>query len=467
MVNPTSLQSLLETLCGEDAALKIEHEQEKEIIHLINKDGVDINQFNEILLCYGLDRIYNKIFFHFLVYGYYDEEEHPRPKFKSYADIITGVDRFLKIAMLAYGNIKLAYSNLSKYSNKMVEAIVNFSPRDKNEYLKRNKPLKEIAPISDTNTYYLGHYIKKEVEEKFKSDESNLLYGLEKKKCDSINFIGKQNYQAYLSFDHMDVYIATSMREKHEYIFVNHTAKKIFENKEIKDLKLRHFDPTQASCDEPVDKGLIEALMLKRAKCLIYLAQETDTLGKDSELASTLAQGKTVVAYIPECNETFFNEYLLDLELAYPDKSEFQRIVNQLKIFEPSLWWSNKELREIFDNERETDMPLLKNTLFNAIKKTYDNRANKLKYHPLSIQVNIQNGVANGLLIVRSIEDCAKLIKNIVLYDMSFDIEEKNINENRYLYLKETISGSIFRVITGDKMLTNSFWNFYVVPSNN
>ena len=51
-------------------------------------------------------------------------------------------------------------------------------------------------------------------------------------------------------------------------------------------------------CEDRIDKGLSEALMLKRAKCTLFLAQESDTLGKDSELASTLAQGKPVIAYV-------------------------------------------------------------------------------------------------------------------------------------------------------------------------
>jgi hypothetical protein len=40
--------------------------------------------------------------------------------------------------------------------------------------------------------------------------------------------------------------------------------------------------------------------MLKRARCTVYSVQDTDTLGKDSELASTLAQGKPVIAYVPD-----------------------------------------------------------------------------------------------------------------------------------------------------------------------
>jgi hypothetical protein len=64
-------------------------------------------------------------------------------------------------------------------------------------------------------------------------------------------------------------------------------------------LNLRHIDPTQAFTKDRVDKGLVESLMLKRAKCMVYSVQDTDTLGKGSELAATLAQGKPVIAYVP------------------------------------------------------------------------------------------------------------------------------------------------------------------------
>src|SRR5205807_9604853 len=80
---------------------------------------------------------------------------------------------------------------------------------------------------------------------------------------------------------------------------VSELGRMIFDHPTIRDLKLRWFDPTQAYCVERIDKGLAEALMLKRAKCTVYLVQETDTLGKDSELASTLAQGKPVIAFVP------------------------------------------------------------------------------------------------------------------------------------------------------------------------
>jgi hypothetical protein len=61
--------------------------------------------------------------------------------------------------------------------------------------------------------------------------------------------------------------------------------------RELADLKPRYIYPTQAFTDNRVNKGLDEPLMLERAKCTVYSVRDTDTLGKDSELAATLAQG--------------------------------------------------------------------------------------------------------------------------------------------------------------------------------
>src|SRR5271167_2370468 len=79
------------------------------------------------------------------------------------------------------------------------------------------------------------------------------------------------------------------------YDFVN----RLMTSPELSDLPIRYFDPTQSYTKERVDKGLVESLMIKRARCTVYSVQDSDTLGKDSELAATLAQGKPVIAYVP------------------------------------------------------------------------------------------------------------------------------------------------------------------------
>jgi hypothetical protein len=100
--------------------------------------------------------------------------------------------------------------------------------------------------------------------------------------------------------------------------------------------------------------------------------------------------------------------------------------------------------------------------LQSAIKKHYDSRADMLRTtHPLGVQVNLATGVANGVLVVRTTADCAALVRRILTSILAFTV----IDEGGATVLKETISGCVFRIATGDLMLSNAFWNFYLEPS--
>jgi hypothetical protein len=116
----------------------------------------------------------------------------------------------------------------------------------------------------------------------------------------NVQINAQSNTNVYLTWDYLDVYVATSMRNNCEFEEVYDFIQDVFLHKPIQSLKLRYFDPTQSKCANARDKGLLEGLMLKRADCTIYMAQEGDTLGKDSELAATLAQGKPVIVYVPK-----------------------------------------------------------------------------------------------------------------------------------------------------------------------
>jgi hypothetical protein len=92
-------------------------------------------------------------------------------------------------------------------------------------------------------------------------------------------------------------------------------------------------------------------------------------------------------------------------------------------------------------------------------KAVYDKRAKTLKEsHPLALQVNLNTGVANGVLVVRTIHECAALLRAMLLSSMDFFIDA---SEDMW-YLKERISGCIYRVVTNDRKLNNCFWNFYL-----
>jgi hypothetical protein len=97
--------------------------------------------------------------------------------------------------------------------------------------------------------------------------------------------------------DDLDIYVATSMRTRDDFRNMAGFCEEIFSNNRLKDFSLRYFDPTLSAASGHEDKGLIECLMVKCAKLLVYVAGERDSYGKDAEAAMALSQGKPVIFF--------------------------------------------------------------------------------------------------------------------------------------------------------------------------
>lgn len=107
-----------------------------------------------------------------------------------------------------------------------------------------------------------------------------------------------ENTRFYLSMaDDLDVYVATSMRNRDDFRNMADACEAIFNDPRLKDLQLRYFDPTLSAAAGHEDKGIIECLMVKCAKTLVYCAGERDSYGKDAEAAMALSLGKPVIFY--------------------------------------------------------------------------------------------------------------------------------------------------------------------------
>jgi hypothetical protein len=200
---------------------------------------------------------------------------------------------------------------------------------------------------------------------------------------------GLRNTHRYLTLPYLDVYVATSMRKQEDFENQHHFIQQVFADPQVQDLRLRFFDPTLSYADDRITKGLIEMLMLRRASVTIYTASREDTLGKDSELAATLAQGKAVIAYVPQGLD--YNAELLRVD------------------------------------------------------------------HPLGLQIDVNTGVAHGIIVVRSPADCAKMLRKVLLRERTFVIRHEKGN----FLLEETETKSILRVVSDDPYLTHAFWTFF------
>ncbi len=95
-----------------------------------------------------------------------------------------------------------------------------------------------------------------------------------------------RNTALYLSMvNDLDVYVATSMRNRQNFRDMATTCERIFGDARLERFHLRYFDPTMSAARGHEDKGLIECLMVKCAKVVIYTEGEKESYGKDAEAA--------------------------------------------------------------------------------------------------------------------------------------------------------------------------------------
>ena len=324
----------------------------------------------------------------------------------------------------------------------------------------------------------------------------------------------QRNMARYLSADHMDVYVATSMRSDADFVSVNTFSKDLFNNNKLTALKLRYFNPTQSWIEDRIAKGLIEALMLKRATMTIYMAQKEDTFGKDSEASVALGQGKPVIVYVPKLvvpnsevdSEAWFQrnrgalvEYLhatLRQDISDIDDSvDLEAIVGRVlsalleKVDEKDLvtcvagLWAdfdlygeaeripNDEIRAVYrkwlDEVRGGDCdrisPTLRPHLEGILVATairFESRATVFReVHPLALQVILSSGVLNGILVVRSCEQCAEVMLAVLKNELKLSLVKDEMNYR----LVEEITQSTLRVISRHQLIRNAFETFYPV----
>jgi len=106
------------------------------------------------------------------------------------------------------------------------------------------------------------------------------------------------NTKLYLSMiSDLDIYVATSMRVREDFRAMAEFCDTVFRDEKLKDLKLRYFDPTRSAAIGHEDKGLIECLMVKCAKVLVYNAGTSDSFGKAAEAAMALSLGKPAIFF--------------------------------------------------------------------------------------------------------------------------------------------------------------------------
>jgi len=159
-----------------------------------------------------------------------------------------------------------------------------------------------------------------------------------------------KNTALYLSMvNDLDVYVATSMRKRQNFRDMATACEKIFGDPRLRDFHLRYFDPTMSAAKGHEDKGLIECLMVKCAKVLIYTEGEKESYGKDAEAAMALSLGKPVIFYCDKGVKTSFYRNVHPLSRLI----DFRSGVAVGAIVSDSIEEVTEIVRRIFSNKME------------------------------------------------------------------------------------------------------------------
>src|SRR6267143_1611346 len=166
-----------------------------------------------------------------------------------------------------------------------------------------------------------------------------------------------RNTTLYLSIvNELDVYVATSMRKRDDFRNMAADCKYIFSHENLRRFGLRYFDPTMSAAESHEDKGLIECLMVKCAKAVVYFAGDRDSFGKDAEIAMGMSLGKPVIILCPdtpagEQRERFFRDiHPLSRLIHFETGVAVGAMVTRNKDIVVKL------LERIFDNRMEYDL---------------------------------------------------------------------------------------------------------------
>jgi hypothetical protein len=253
--------------------------------------------------------------------------------------------------------------------------------------------------------------------------------------------------------------------------------------------------------------------MLRRAAVTIYMAQKGDTFGKDSEASVTLGQGKPVIVYVPrlyapdlgidsaelglknkltlrklvveegteedrDIDDTFDEEALLSRLLMLRLEKATDKDLNAIArdhwadfdLYGEAPRLDGEPVRRIYRSwldavvERSTDVTFpstLRNEFVRvlvALTTRFENRATLFrKVHPLALQVILSTGVLNGILVARSLDQCAALLRGLIENRLDLELVSDEANYS----LIERLTNSTVRVISRNRLLANAFDQFY------
>lgn len=185
----------------------------------------------------------------------------------------------------------------------------------------------------------------------------------------------------------------------------------------------------------------------------------------DVYIATSMRDDKEYLEMYKFINEVFIDEKLDELKLRYFDptlcycESRIDKgIIECLLVRSSKVTIYCAQEGDTFGKDSELAATLAQGKpviVYVPEGVNLDERANTFKeYHPLGLQIGLYDGVARGVIVVRTAKQCSKVLYKILTNTLNVDVSF----EQHGIVLKEKETQSVMRVMTGWGHLAKTFW---------
>ncbi len=230
---------------------------------------------------------------------------------------------------------------------------------------------------------------------------------------------------------------------------------------EILDHEIREYQDIETEYTL-VAKSFSEARDAALQNTDYYLSMVDDL---DIYIATSMREPQEFIDMADKCEKIFSDERLKKIHLRYfnptlsatkghEDKGLTECLM--VKTAKVLIYFAGKKDSYGKDAEAAMALSLGKPVIFLCDEKTRQDFYRDI--HPLSRLIDFKSGVAVGALVTSSTKDVVELLCRIFRNKMEYKLER---DESGYLRLRECLTDSVVRLQTNNKLLSETFWNYY------
>lgn len=385
---------------------------------------------------------------HGLANGTFDQSWTQTDEVQSLAHLRWGLYRFYVDALLYFGNVRSAYRALRDKSEERIEQFFA-ARRIDTESLRMRGPALELEPISKDDRYLVAEYACKSLDDTGKGSE--------------LEQAALEAYRAHVGAGGSTVVSVDELLKEQiiEKRFPGRQQQFVFSADDILHEVIGSEDELRQRL-KPISQRFQRARSAALENTRLYLSMVE---GLDVYVATSMRTREHFRKMASFCEEVFSHSDLDGLHVRYfdPTMSAAQGHVDK-GLIECLMVDAAKVLvyyagdRESLGKDFEAAMALSRGKP--VIFFCEDERTEHLyrDVHPLLRLIEFDSGVAVGGMVTRTSDSVGRLIGRVLTNRMEYELTKTPFGS---LHLTERVTASLVRLQTHDRLLQETFWNYY------